>query len=157
MNMKTIIVTDKLYNAGDIKTMQLADSARLPGKNRVDEIRNFAKLAGYKRIGIANCVAMQKETEILKDTLSSDFEVFTVDCKYGKLPGSEIIGPEVKGISCNPSGQAKFLDENKTEINIVLGLCVGHDMVFTAKSTAPSTTLLVKDREHKHNPMQIFQ
>lgn len=155
--MKTITVTNKLYNAGDIKTMQLSDSARLPGKNRVVEIRNFAKLAGYKRIGIANCVAMQKETEILKTTLSSDFDVFNVDCKFGKLPNCEIIEPEAKGISCNPSGQAKYLAENKTEMNIVLGLCVGHDMVFSAKSTAPSTTLLVKDREHKHNPMQIFQ
>lgn len=38
----------KLYTSFDIKTMQLADTARLPGKNRVEEIRNYAKkCTGY--------------------------------------------------------------------------------------------------------------
>ncbi|HEY4784860.1 MAG TPA: DUF1847 domain-containing protein [Bacteroidales bacterium] len=149
--------TNSLYSGNDLKTMKLADSARLPGKNRVEEIRNYAKLAGLKRIGIANCVAVQKEANLLKDMLSNDFEVFAVDCKCGKMPSSEILGPEAKGISCNPSGQAEFLAENKTELNIVMGLCVGHDLVFNAKSKAPSTTLIVKDREHKHNPIETFK
>lgn len=149
--------TDKLYTTEEIKTMQLADQSRLPGKNRVEEIRNYAKNAGLKRIGIANCVAVQKEANLLKDSLSKDFEVFAVDCKCGKIPASEFLGEEAKGISCNPAGQADFLAENKTELNIVLGLCVGHDMIFSAKSKAPSTTLIVKDREFKHNPMEIFK
>ncbi|HOT13368.1 MAG TPA: DUF1847 domain-containing protein [Bacteroidales bacterium] len=146
-----------LYSASDIQTMQLADQSRLPGKNRVEEIRNFAKNAGFKRIGIANCVAVQKEANMLKESLSKDFEVFAVDCKCGKIPASEFLGEEAKGVSCNPAGQADFLAENKTELNVVLGLCLGHDMIFTAKSKAPSTTLIVKDREFKHNPMEIFK
>ena len=146
-----------LYSASDIQTMQLADQSRLPGKNRVEEIRNFAKNAGFKRIGIANCVAVQKEANMLKECLSKDFEVFAVDCKCGKIPASEFLGEEAKGVSCNPAGQADFLAENKTELNVVLGLCLGHDMIFTAKSKAPSTTLIVKDREFKHNPMEIFK
>ena len=149
--------TKSLYSPSDIRTMKLADSSRLPGKNRVEEIRNYAKLAGFKRIGIANCVAVQKEADMLKSILSNDFEVFAIDCKYGKLPNSEILGPDAKGISCNPSRQAALLAENKTELNIVMGLCVGHDMVFSAKSQAPSTTLLVKDRQHKHNPIETFK
>lgn len=149
--------TDELYTTEEIKTMQLADQSRLPGKNRVEEIRNYAKKAGLKRIGIANCVAVQKEANMLKDSLSKDFEVFAVDCKCGKIPASEFLGKEAKGISCNPAGQADFLAENKTELNVVLGLCVGHDMVFTTKSKAPSTTLIVKDREFRHNPMEIFK
>jgi uncharacterized metal-binding protein len=155
--METSTELSNLYSDNDLKTMQLADSARLPGKNRVAEIRNFALKAGYKRIGIANCVAMQKETEQLKELLLNDFEVFSVDCKHGKLLNSVIQNSEAKGISCNPAGQAKYLADNNTELNIVLGLCVGHDMVFTAKSKVSSTTLLVKDREHKHNPMANFQ
>jgi uncharacterized metal-binding protein len=123
----------------------------------VEEIRNYSKLAGFKRIGIANCVAVQKETNILKDTLSTDFEVFSIDCKCGKIPASELLGADAKGISCNPAGQAEYLAGNKTELNIVMGLCVGHDMVFSAKSKAPATTLIVKDREHKHNPMKAFE
>ena len=147
----------ELYNASDIRTMKLADATRLPGKNRVEEIRNYARNAGVKRIGIANCVALQKETDQLKALLENDFEVFSVNCKYGQLPANELLRNESKGISCNPAGQADFLEENKTELNIVMGLCVGHDMVFTSKSRVPSTTLIVKDREHKHNPIETFK
>jgi uncharacterized metal-binding protein len=146
-----------LYNSTDINTMQIADKARMPGKNRVEEIKNYAKTAGLKRIGIANCVSVQKETEALKNKLSTDFEVYSIDCKCGKIPSSEFIGSDSKGISCNPAGQAEYLAENNTELNIVMGLCIGHDMIFSAKSKAPSTTLVVKDREFKHNTMEIFK
>ena len=146
-----------LYNQEDLKHMRLANEARLPGKNRVEEIRNYAKLAGLKRIGIANCVSVQKESEMLKTSLSTDFEVYSIDCKCGKIPSSEFLGADAKGVSCNPAGQADYLAAKNTELNIVMGLCVGHDMVFSAKTKAPSTTLIVKDREHKHNPMETFK
>jgi uncharacterized metal-binding protein len=55
---------------------------------------------------------------------------------------------------CNPAGQAEYLKENNTELNISIGLCVGHDMVFNLKSASPVSTLVVKDRETKHNPME---
>lgn len=148
--------TIDLYNAGDIRAMQIADSARLPGKNRVEELRNYARLSGFKRIGIAHCAAVQKEADQLKHSLSDEFEVFSIGCKYGQIPASDILGKDTRGVSCNPAGQAAYLAENKTDLNIVMGLCVGHDMVFTSKSQVPSTTLIVKDREHKHNPMEIF-
>jgi uncharacterized metal-binding protein len=148
--------TKTLYSEDDKRLMKLADSSRLPGKNRVEEIRNYAKQAGMKRIGIANCVAVQKEANQLKESLSADFEVYAVDCKYNKVQSSEFLGPDAKGISCNPAGQANYLEENKTEMNIVMGLCVGHDMVFSAKSKVPTTTLIVKDREHRHNPIASF-
>jgi uncharacterized metal-binding protein len=151
-----MITNNSLYKPQDIKIMKFADSARLPGKDRIEEIKNYARISGIKRIGIAHCVAVQKEADMLKDYLASEFEVYPVNCKYGKIPASEIIGEDAKGISCNPSGQAAYLDENQTELNIVMGLCVGHDIVFTSKSKSPSTTLLVKDRQYKHNPMEIF-
>jgi uncharacterized metal-binding protein len=148
---------NKLYNTSDIKTMQLAETSRLPGKNRVEEIRNYASQAGLKRIGIASCITFQKEANELKAILENDFEVYAIDCKCGKIPSSEMLGTDANGISCNPAGQAQFLANNKTELNIVLGLCVGHDLVFAAKTKAPATTLLVKDREYKHNPLEIFK
>jgi uncharacterized metal-binding protein len=146
----------RLYTESEVNTMKLADSSRLPGKNRVEEIRDFALNAGYSRVGIAHCIAFQKEAIQLKNMLENNFEVFAVDCKCGKIPAGEILGNDAKGISCNPAGQAQFLADNNTELNLVMGLCVGHDLVFSAKSKAPSTTLLVKDREHKHNSMEIF-
>ena len=31
---------------------------------------------------------------------------------------------------CNPIFQAKMLNEAKTDLNVVVGLCVGHDSLF---------------------------
>lgn len=147
----------KLYSEDDLQMMRLAETSKLPGKNRIDEIMNYAEKAGIKRIGIANCMALQREAEMLKARLSEKFEVYSIDCKIGKLTPVELTGTDAKGLSCNPAGQADFLSQHQTELNISLGLCLGHDMVFSLKSKAPTTTLLVKDREHKHNPYKEFE
>jgi uncharacterized metal-binding protein len=55
--------------------------------------------------------------------------------------------------ACNPIVQAKLLNDARTDINIIVGLCVGHDMLFTMNSKAPVTTLIVKDRLLGHNPV----
>jgi uncharacterized metal-binding protein len=147
----------KLYSKSDIRTMRIAEEARLPGKNRVEEIINYAQKAGIKRIGIANCIGLQKEVEKLKVRLAEKFEVFSVDCKVGKISSAELLGTDAKGLSCNPVGQADYLSQQKTELNISFGLCMGHDIVFNQKTKAPVTTLIVKDREHKHNPYKEFE
>ena len=49
--------------------------------------------------------------------------------------------------------QAKRLNAENTELNIVVGLCVGHDSLFYKYSEAPVTTLVVKDRVLGHNPV----
>jgi uncharacterized phosphatase len=147
----------KLYSKADIQTMRVAEESRMPGKNRVEEIMNYAEKSGIKRIGIANCISLQKEAEKLKSRLADRFEVYSIDCKIGKIPSSDLLGNDSKGLSCNPAGQADYLSENKTELNISFGLCMGHDIMFNQKSTAPTTTLIVKDREHKHNPYKEFE
>jgi uncharacterized phosphatase len=147
----------KLYSEEDLITMRLAEESRLPGKNRVEEIINYAQMAGIKRIGIANCVGLQKEVEKLKVRLADKFEVFAADCKVGKIHSADLLGTEAKGLSCNPAGQAEYLAQNETELNISFGLCLGHDIVFNKKSKAPVTTLIVKDREHKNNPYKEFE
>jgi uncharacterized metal-binding protein len=146
-----------LYTESDLQMMRIAEEARIPGKNRVEEIKNFARLAGYKRIGIAYCVALREEASKLKDMLASEFEVYSIDCFKDRIPSSEMLGDNTRGISCNPAGQAAFLNENNTELNISFGLCMGHDIIFNQKSKAPVTTLIVKDREHKHNPIKEFE
>ena len=146
-----------LYSKSDIETMRIADKARMAGKNRVEELISFAEKSGIKRIGIANCISLQKEANSLKARLEEKFEVYSIDCKVGKVTGADLLDDEtVKGLSCNPAGQAAFLAENKTELNVSFGLCMGHDILFNMKSKAPATTLVVKDREHKHNPYQEF-
>ena len=54
---------------------------------------------------------------------------------------------------CNPILQAKILNEKETDLNIVVGLCVGHDSLFYKYSEALCTTLVTKDRVLGHNPV----
>lgn len=69
------------------------------------------------------------------------------------------IGAEnrVKGscdeVMCNPIGQALLLNEQKTDFNVILGLCVGHDTLVMKYLKAPMTVLGVKDRVTGHNPL----
>lgn len=53
---------------------------------------------------------------------------------------------------CNPILQAELLNEAESELNVVVGLCVGHDSLFIKYSQAPVTTLVTKDRATGHNP-----
>jgi len=54
---------------------------------------------------------------------------------------------------CNPIGQARRLEKAETQLNVMLGLCVGHDSLFLRHSHAPVTVLAVKDRVLGHNPL----
>jgi uncharacterized metal-binding protein len=144
----------KLYDNDALAVMAHAEDAYVRGSNRLEEIRNYAKQAGLKRIGIAHCVSMPKEAAAVGQFLAEDFEVFTVDCKCGRIQKKEMLGGEGTSIMCNPSGQADYLKQNNTELNISMGLCVGHDMVFNQKSTVSVTTLVVKDRVNNHNPIE---
>jgi len=146
-----------LYSENDLAIMRIAEESRLPGKNRVEEIKNFARLSGYKRIGLAYCIALKKEALQLQEHLKDEFEVHAIDCFKDRIPSSELLDNDARGISCNPAGQAEFLQENNTELNISFGLCMGHDIIFNQKSKAPVTTLVVKDREHRNNPFKTFE
>ncbi len=42
-------------------------------------------------------------------------------------------------------------------MNIAVGLCVGHDMLFNKYSEAPVTTIIVKDRVNSHNPIKALE
>jgi len=144
----------ELYDTDSKKVMNAAELAYVRGSNRLEEIRNFARQAGVKRIGIAHCVSMPKEAAAVRQFLSADFEVFSVDCKWGRVSKNEMLGIEGSSIMCNPAGQAEFLKEKQTQLNISMGLCVGHDMLFSQKSDVAVTTLVVKDRVNNHNPIE---
>ncbi len=145
-----------LYDTRSIEIMQTAEDAYVRGSNRVQEIKNYARMAGIKRIGIAHCVTFPKEAEAVKQFLSDEFEVFSIDCKCGQITKHQMLGCEGKSIMCNPAGQADYLKENNTELNISMGLCVGHDMVFNQKSASPVSNLVVKDRTNNNNPIETI-
>ncbi len=58
---------------------------------------------------------------------------------------------------CNPLSQAELLNDAGCELNIVLGLCVGHDSLFYKHSRGLATTLMAKDRVLAHNPAGALQ
>lgn len=145
-----------LYNESDKQIMKQAEDSLNPKIDRVEELKAYARKANIKTIGIAHCTAVNKEATILEEELIKDgFKVAKVNCKYGRVPFNDIL-KGYKGVSCNPAGQAHYLAENNTELNIMMGLCVGHDMIFNMKSKAPVTPLLVKDRQRKHHPREHF-
>lgn len=123
---------------------------------RVEETMEFAKKMGYHKLGIATCVGLISESRMLAKILRANgFEVYGIACKVGAQK-KESIGIkkecETIGINmCNPIMQAKLLNKEKTELNIVMGLCVGHDSLFYKYSEALTTTLVTKDRVLGHN------
>jgi uncharacterized metal-binding protein len=143
-----------LYNEQDKQVLKIAEDSLDPFSDRVEEIIEYAGESGIKRIGIANCTIFNKEADHLEGILTeAGFAVEKVNCKYGKVPFNDLL-PGYKGISCNPAGQAKYLEERSTELNIMMGLCLGHDMIFNSKSKAPVTPLVVKDRVLGHNTLE---
>ncbi len=148
---------NSLYSDSDKQILKHAEDSLNPAIDRVNEIIEYAKEAKISRIGIANCVTFNREAGLLEEILTrAGLKVDKVHCKYGKVPFNELV-PGYKGMSCNPAGQAKYLEEKGTELNIMMGLCLGHDMIFNSKSKAPVTPLIVKDRKLAHNTLMVFR
>ncbi len=129
--------------------------------NRIEDTVALAKLMGWKRIGIATCIGLLEETRQLALILEAQgLEPYSVCCKSGSIDKLEVgvaepqkIRPGTFEPACNPIAQARILAEYATDMNIIMGLCVGHDMLFAKHSAAPVTTLVTKDRVTGHNPV----
>lgn len=124
---------------------------------RIEEIVQFAKRIGAKRIGIATCIGLLSEARTAARIFrKAGFEVYGAACKVGgQLKTSVGIPKEceaVGAVMCNPILQAKLLNQARTDLNVVIGLCVGHDSLFYKYSEALATTLVTKDRVLGHNP-----
>lgn len=129
---------------------------------RVEEIMEFAWRIGAHKLGLAFCVGLRHEANTLVSILQRNgFEVISMACKAGAIPKEEGIGfrdseklrPGQFEAMCNPIGQALFCNQHDTELNLVLGLCVGHDSLFIKHSQALVTYVGVKDRVLCHNPV----
>ena len=120
--------------------------------SRIDEVIEYARLRGMKRLGIATCHSMIHESRLLADILEHHgFEVVSVSCLCGEVNPDEVGLPG--NIFCNPILQAEVLCKEKTELNIMMGLCVGHDILFLKHSSAETTPLVVRDYSTVHNPV----
>lgn len=125
---------------------------------RIEEIAEFAHKMNFKKLGIATCVGLLSEARAAAAVFRKHgFEVIGAGCKIGSIKKTAIgIEPQCEEVGvnmCNPILQAKFLNSENTDLNIVIGLCVGHDSLFYKYSDALCTTLVTKDRVLGHNPV----
>jgi uncharacterized metal-binding protein len=131
-----------------------------PTKPRVQEICEFAQKMGYRKLGIAFCGGLHSEALSLTQILEAQgFEVISVTCKAGGTPKEQIGIKDEEKICvgefesmCSPIAQGMILNAEKTDFNILVGLCVGHDSLFLKYSKAYCTVLVAKDRVLSHNP-----
>ena len=108
---------------------------------RIQEALGYIKHMGFEKVGLAYCAGMKAEADTLEQIFNgAGLELSRIACQVG-------------GKGCNPAGQALTLNEAGTAFNIVMGLCMGHDILFQKLSEAPSTVLVIKDRVAFHNPV----
>ena len=156
----------ELYASDTLDGRMARGSARIEGKyfmqkTRVEETILFIKEIGVKKVGIATCAGLIEEAKTFSKILRKNgIDYYSAICKVGSADKTEMGLTEEEKIEagafepmCNPVMQARLLNRAKTELNIIIGLCVGHDALFTKYSEAPVTTLIAKDRVLGHNPV----
>jgi uncharacterized metal-binding protein len=124
---------------------------------RIRELIEYARILHYRKIGVAGCVGLIEESKLLARILrEAGFQVVLVSCMAGGAPRAKFGLKERKSgshFACNPIMQAEVLNREKTELNVMVGLCLGHDILFIKYSEADVTPLIVKDRVTGHNPI----
>ena len=137
------------------------ESAGYCRSTRIQEIMDFARRIGATRLGIAHCVGLMEEAKAAREIfLRNGFAVDAICCKVGSiekekvgLKDEEKVHPGQFEALCNPVAQAELLARAGTQLNVLIGLCVGHDSLFFKYSRAPVTVLVAKDRVLGHNPV----
>jgi len=137
------------------------ESAGYCRTTRVEDTIDLARRLGAQKLGIAHCVGLIHEARLAQDIfVAGGFEVHTVCCKVGSIAKESIGLKDEEKVHtgqyealCSQTGQAALLAKAGTQLNVVVGLCVGHDSLFFMHSKAPATVLVAKDRVLGHNPV----
>ncbi len=150
----------KMY--GDPEDYRLARASTLCSPDhsecRVLKTIRFAKECGFKKLGLAFCTTLREDAQEVDRLLrEAGFEVESIICKVGHLDRSFLDVPPSRKCMCNPIAQAEMMNRAGTELNILLGLCVGHDSLFIQHSRAPVTVLAAKDHVYNNAPMDYIK
>ncbi len=124
---------------------------------RLLRVIELCKKMGYKKIGLAFCVKFKDEADLYSGIIRKHgIEVVSVSCCNGGFNIADYGVPLPEGCefdaACNPIGQARLVNEEKVDFNIVMGLCTGHDSLFIRNAEAMSTVVVVKDPATGHCP-----
>ncbi|VBB05205.1 Hypothetical protein LUCI_0412 [Lucifera butyrica] len=148
------------YVDGRLKIMKAAactEGRFYNNLTRLEETVEFCKLMGYRKIGIAFCIGLSQEVKLIEEYFAKFLTVDSVCCKVCGIAKDNLELEQVKeGVRetmCNPLMQAKILMAQEVEFCVTVGLCVGHDALFTGACTVPVSCLVAKDRVLAHNPL----
>ncbi len=136
----------------------LIDNGRAGTLSRLQEIIEYMKLRGYAKIGCAYCYGMEKDAAQLRKILAAEgFQPHMVSCTVDQVLEKQLDPNKTKNtVSCNPLGQAQQLNRLGVEFTLLMGLCLGHDILLQKNLVMDFTTFVVKDRVYSHQPMQAL-
>jgi uncharacterized metal-binding protein len=147
----SVIKSGLEYTGDDLKSIQISawlESDHLK-RTKLEEITIYAKKLGYTKIGVAFCIEYEREARIVYNILSRYFDVFSVCCKVSSFEKTSLGIKKSEDLEfeaiCNPIGQAQLLNDDLTDLNIMIGLKTGYDILFSKYSEAPSITLPVDE------------
>lgn len=134
---------------------QLIDNGRAGTLTRLNEIVEYCQLRGYKKIGVAYCYSMEKDSLLLRNYLrQNNLKPAMISCTVDGIKESQIDPQKTNNVvSCNPLGQANILNSSGVEFTVLMGLCLGHDILLQKNLKMDFTTFVVKDRVLQHNPL----
>lgn len=137
-------------------SVSLVDNGRAGTLSRIQELLEYSKTSGHKKIGLAYCYGMEKLAEHVRNLfLQRDIPCIGISCTCGAMSQKEINSQSfLERVSCNPLSQARQMMEEKVDLAVVIGLCLGHDILFQKEFKRDQTTLIVKDRVYNHNPLE---
>jgi uncharacterized metal-binding protein len=138
---------------------ELVDHGRAGTLSRVEEIIEYAFTMNLKKLGLAYCYGMEQYAKALETLLiNKGFNVSAVSCSVGGLKQSEVNSAScIHKVSCNPLGQAEQLNSEIVDLTLIIGICVGHDILLNRNLKMDFTTLVVKDRKYNHAPLLGFK
>ena len=133
----------------------LVDGGRAGTLTRLEEIAEYCRIRGYRKIGVAYCYALETQADALKSYLQKEgFSPVMVSCTVDGVTESAIDPHKTDtSVSCNPIGQAEALSASGAEFAVLLGLCLGHDILLQKNLKMDHTVFAVKDRVTGHNPL----
>jgi len=132
---------DELYGTADRRDAAyqsaLVEALGYCRWTRLREIAEYAQRMGYTRVGVGHCPDMSREAVLtalyLRDAMLEP-----------RLPPGQR--------NCDPLGQARLFAGQETQLNVIAGMCVGHEAIFIRAAEAPVTVLVARDERFCHNP-----
>ncbi|MCE1188341.1 MAG: DUF1847 domain-containing protein [Ignavibacteria bacterium] len=126
----------------------LVDNGKAGTLSRLQELVQFCKSMNYQKVGLAYCYGMEKDAIAIRNFFkSNNISITAISCTVGGVNQNEINSQScTEKVSCNPIGQAEQLNAENADFVMIMGICLGHDILLQKNLKCDFSTILVKDR-----------